>query len=336
LIKVVLASVGIFTSSIGCTHSGVRTRVDPPVRIKTNADEPKAPDAVPGDGPVYVDYNEIYKYGSTESSKYDLSTRPEIPRIPNGYALHGDLTFKIVTTAVVSGRHIVKFHLPSIDSAEKFANLSIFHLEPYELSPSQTAWTDRTIIPEQWNDGMADSIKKEKFQSYGRDFARREISALASEVGIFAIVDRATASETSTAPFTKIELSESYSAAEVKIGSDFALTITIKNAGPEVAGEIDLENDPDSDNLFVASKSSQGQCRQSDKSTNRVICNLGALAPGGIATVHITMRVFGDPATAAERRIRRNVTMAAFKKDVNDLYDYRNLVRSESTVTSHP
>lgn len=70
----------------------------------------------------------------------------------------------------------------------------------------------------------------------------------------------------------------------VAVGSQLAYSITVSNAGPAAANQVQLDDGLPNRVDFVSATSSQGSCAQKAK---KVSCNLGALASGAEAMVSI-------------------------------------------------
>ncbi len=307
-----------------------------PKELKSNANKQSISTDSSHEGPISITYSEIFEYGSTKWSAISVSSLQDIPPLPTGYESVNELAYKVESEAVTSGFNITVFHVPSVQNQVTFNKLAVLHLEFDELSPHKKAWVDRTILPSRWRDGYFAQVSKESFQKAVPDFTTRRVSAINQGLGIFVLTQVNQLSQPSDHAFTEIEASTISAPAQVVVGDNVTYTITIKNKGPKSAGEVNLQNNLDIDIDFLSARSSQGTCRQSEYSDDRVICNLGALPLGANATITIIGRVRNNVAMDTGTRKRYNRTSIVFKERPSDMASYLNTARHEIFTVTVP
>jgi uncharacterized repeat protein (TIGR01451 family) len=76
------------------------------------------------------------------------------------------------------------------------------------------------------------------------------------------------------------------------VGSEFAYSLTVANAGPDAANGVEAVDTLPNEVDFVSATPSQGTCAL--QGSKRLTCSLGSLASGGSATVEVRVRAVRD------------------------------------------
>jgi uncharacterized repeat protein (TIGR01451 family) len=215
------------------------------------------------DGPVSVDFGALYETGVTTFASYDLST---MPSLPPGFAPLNNNGYRIDTTAVVGGPHVVHFKAESITDQTDFSNLRIFYAEADPFDPEQPMWTDATIL------------------SPPPDFSSKTLSARTDDLGIF-VIGRLV--QTPPALGTaNLRLSCTDSQDPITAGNNLTYTLAVTNDGPHTATEVMLRDALSPDVEFVSGTPSQGTCKELNR---EIYCSLNSLSAGNTATVTVVV-----------------------------------------------
>ncbi|MDP9122307.1 MAG: DUF11 domain-containing protein, partial [Acidobacteriota bacterium] len=83
-----------------------------------------------------------------------------------------------------------------------------------------------------------------------------------------------------------LQLGKSAAPDPVQVGGDLVYTLTVSNGGPGTARQTVVTDPLPASVTFVSAVPSQGSC----SGTTTVVCNVGDLAPGGQATISITVQ----------------------------------------------
>lgn len=248
-------------------------QVDSKASLDTSRKEPHPGWATTDrDGVVSVTFFNLFREGPTTVTRIQPNSVAQLPR---GFYLHNDLAYEIRTDAVVSGPHTVLFRIPSVNDPELFASLTILHRERDQMDPAQMRWVNRTILQP---------------DKSGPDFANRNLSAKAEDIGQFVIaaVDR---SEIANVPVADLAVSVTSSSERVTLGQSLAFTIVVKNNGPQAASGVIVNHVFGPDMRLINAHSSQGNCRKSERSDDTTICNLDRLDASASVTIIIEARL---------------------------------------------
>jgi uncharacterized repeat protein (TIGR01451 family) len=121
-----------------------------------------------------------------------------------------------------------------------------------------------------------------------------------------------------------LSVAKSDSADPVIVGSEFAYTLNVSNAGPDGATGVEVIDTLPNEVDFVAATPSQGTCDL--QGSKRVVCALGSLASGGSATVEIRVRA------ARDGQATNTATVSGSPADSNQA----NNEDTEQTMISEP
>ncbi len=309
----------------------------PPQALKSNASKNEVPDLAPTlDGPLSISYSEIFKEGSTSWSSISFVSKKSVLPLPPGYESINGLAYVLESKASFAGFNITSFQVPSIRDQETFAKLAVLHLEFDELSPQERAWMDNTVLPARWSKEYFVNISKESYNQASPDFATRRIAAIHEGLGTFVLARTSDLSMPSRQPFTNMQSLTESIPTRVTVGENVTYRITVYNKGPRQAGDVNLQNEMDTDIDFLSATSNQGKCKQSVHSDGRTICHLGALPVGATATITIVGRVRYNVAMDQGPRQRYNSTLVVFKERAVDMTNSLNIARQEIFTLTVP
>lgn len=242
------------------------------------------------DGITQICFGLLFKPGTTEYTRVGMAGIKDRPPLPTGYRVFKDLVYQVTSEAIIAGSQITVFNLPSVENEIDFKNLSLLHLEWDELSPAGFSWADVTVFSGGWDEHFH-SVSKARYDAMQPNFKLRQIAATTHEFGLFAIALAPDSGLPSTGPFTQIEVSATSSPEPVRVGDEVTHMIVVKNKGPKAAAEVNFKASLGSDLDFFSVTPNQGTCKRSTQSSDRVLCYLGALPSGAVATVAVVARV---------------------------------------------
>lgn len=220
------------------------------------------------DGPVSVTYGNLFEDGPTTLADIDPAL---VGQLPTGFVVYNDPGYDIQTEAEVSGPHTVVFSVPSVLDQTTFDKLRIFHAERDPFDPAKAIWVDRTII--------APDVP-------APDFANRTINARVDTVGPF-VIGLLTQPQPPNTALSEIAVTSSDSSDPIIAGNDLTYMLTITNNGPQGATGVVFNDGLSPDVVFISAAASQGTCREEN---GTVICNIGALNIGAVATVTVVVK----------------------------------------------
>jgi uncharacterized repeat protein (TIGR01451 family) len=268
-------------------------------------------------------FGQLFKPGPTEYIHIGASGLKGLPPLPTGYVLFKDLAYRVKTEAIISGSQITVFSLPSVESETDFNNLSILHLKDDEMSPDGRSWNVVTVLPEGWDEHFH-FVSKAQYDAFQPGFRSRRVAAITEEFGIFAIA--LNSQSQSTAGFTKFEVVPSSSPEPAKVGDQVIHTIVVKNKGSNAAAEVNLKISLNPYLEFVSVNSSQEGCKQSVRSSDRVLCHLGEVRSGGMVTIKVISRVADNPMLTKNVSELGNFLEVIFKENPTDFVEADNQI----------
>ena len=220
------------------------------------------------DGPVLVQYGDVYKRGDLKIERSSLSNLPPLPR---RYVAFNNLVYQITTKAVVSGPHTIQFRVPSIDS-ETFNRLRVLQLQQPPYDPNGKFWEDRTVLT----------------NNKSPDVSTKTINAESFDLGFF-VVAKLVEEPPGTPVFADLQLS--YLGSTDQLTSPTLITHTIKifNKGPSIANEVGMVDSMAGYVVFRSAQSTQGSCKER---TGTISCKLGNLKPGESALVTVVLQPY--------------------------------------------
>jgi uncharacterized repeat protein (TIGR01451 family) len=290
------------------------------------------------EGIVQIRIGQLFKQGTTEYESIDRKTLKDAPPLPTGYRPFKDQVYRVTTEAMVSGEHVVVFHLPSVSNQAEFKRLEVLYLDVDEMSPLGKSWIPVTVVDGAWDENVNRSIPKTTYDQLLRDFSSRRIAAISEDFGVFAIAIAPETYEEPKEPFTRMELVSTSFPEAARKNEKVTHTFTIKNNGPVKAEEVNFKEELGNDLEFESAEASQGRCRQSNRSTNRVLCHFGSMAASTNVIVKITMRVNKNALFTDSFRPITSRALLAFKQNSTDFIHDKTeiLAEVETTILEDP
>ena len=205
----------------------------------------------------------------------------QVRRLPLGFSVYKNMAFEIRTEAI-PGETYLTFRLPSVQTEEEFNNLAILYLDEDQMLPGTLQW-----------DASYSEMDIPK-----SDFKTRTLTS---------VFDFATAFDTSiytgrviVAAFNQAEYNKSsidlcvqsvIGPPHVKVGETFTYEITVSHCGGySIPATEVVFNSNVSGATIVSASSSQGRCRQSVNTIDKVVCEFGTIQPFSNAVVRITIK----------------------------------------------
>lgn len=205
----------------------------------------------------------------------------QVRRLPLGFSVYKNMAFEIRTEAV-PGQTYLTFRLPSVQTEEEFNNLAILFLDEDQMLPGTLQW----------------DVSYRELDIPKSDFKTRTLTS---------VIDFATAFHTSiytgrviVAAFNQAEYNKSpidlcvqsaIGPPHVKVGETFTYDITVSHCGGySIPATEVVFNSNVSNGTIVSVSSSQGRCRQSVNTIDKVVCEFETLQPLSNAVVSITIK----------------------------------------------
>ena len=222
------------------------------------------------DGPVSVVYGNLFREGEIRIEPFDLK---ELPPLPAGYAALSDKAFRITTTAIVSGPHIIRFAVPSVTEEDAFKKLRIFQVDKDPFDPDGHVWNDVTLL------NSTKSVPS---------FSTKTIYGQSGGLGIYVIAKLVREVPPSTAKADLIVTTD-VSADQLTAPSLISYTIKVLNQGPDMANDIGVWDAISGPVNPVSVKPSQGKCKPSYQN---IVCKPGSLKAGESVTVAVKLKPY--------------------------------------------
>lgn len=314
-------------STVACAQSSSR-RLMPSRSQKELVAEDSAQEGV-----VQITLGQLFKEGATEYTLLDRKTLKDAPSLPTGFIPYRNQAYRITTDAIVSGEQIIVFHLPSAGNQAEFKRLSVLYLAEDEMSPSGRAWIPVTVAADAWDENTFQSISKTTYDQLLPDFSSRRIAAISEDFGIFAIAIAPETYDVPKEPFTRMELVATSSPETARRNEPVTHTVVIKNLGPAKAEEVNFKEELNTELNFESVVASQGQCRQSNRSSNRVLCHLGPISAGSTVTVKIMSRINEKTVLTRDFEQTTSLVELVFKQRPADfIYDKTQILAEVKTA----
>lgn len=273
------------------------------------------------DGVVQIKLGQLFKPGETTYAVMDQKALADLPPLPTGFVASRDRAYRITTKAITSGEHTVIFQFPSVKDEAEFNHLAVFHLEVDELSPLGKSWEPVTVMPGGWDKNFFHFTSEKAYGQLVPDFASRRIAAIVHDFGIFVIAIVPKNIDVPKEPFTRMEFSATSSPETMRIDEQVTHTFVIRNNGPVRADDVNLREWINPYLEFQSATTTQGKCKQSPYSMDRVLCHLGPMEVGSTATIKIVARYFKYSIMTRSPWPVRNTVELVFKRKATDFSD---------------
>jgi uncharacterized repeat protein (TIGR01451 family) len=315
-----IALLFLVTATSACAQEKPKRMIPGPSVKELIPESPNEKD----DGIAQITLGQLFKPGSTEYTRVGANALKDAPPLPTGFVLFKDLVYRVRTEAIMSGYQLTVFSFPSVPNEGDFRKLNILHLEDDEMSPSGFSWTPVTVFPGGWDEHFH-LVSRDRYDALQPDFKSKRIAAITHEFGVFAVALAPDFEAPSTGPFTGIEVVPSSSPVPVAVGEEVTHTILLRNTGQKAAAEVDVKAELNPDFGYRAN-SNQGSCKQSNESSGRILCYLGAMLPGSTATITVVGRVSRHLILTKELSEVGNMLEVVFKENPTDLVEADNQV----------
>jgi uncharacterized repeat protein (TIGR01451 family) len=283
------------------------------------------------DGISRITIGQLFKPGTTEYAAVGAKGLRDAPPLPTGYVLFKDLVYKVRTEAITSGYQLTVFSLPSVENETDFSKLNILHLEDDEMSPSGFSWNPVTVLSGDWEEHYH-FVSKEKYEALVPDFKSKRITAITHEFGVFLVALAPASISTSNGPFTQMEIIPTSSPEPIIGGEEVTHSIVVRNKGPNSTAEVNIKEELNPELTFVSATSNQGNCKQSNESSGRVLCHLGAMPSGVLVTITVVARVRDNPLIQTGSKAGNELEIN-FKKNPTDFVEADNQMFMNFTTT---
>jgi uncharacterized repeat protein (TIGR01451 family) len=216
----------------------------------------------------------LFKTGTTTIKRINAGL---VTDLPVGFTVYNNMAFDVATEAVVSGPHTIVFNVASVQDPEVFAHLRVLSREMNQLDPATTTWFDRTVVAP---------------QKPAPDFSTRTITGRPDDFGqiVVALFD---SREAEKMPIADLSVQITCSPDPVIQNRNTTYTFTVRNAGPQPAPDVLFNGIVGPDMKVISMVSSQGDCRESERSDGTVICHIGTLPAD--KTVMVTVVIYPTP-----------------------------------------
>lgn len=266
-------------------------------------------------GQIPTGFDPLVKQAETVGEKL------QVRRLPLGFSVYKNMAFEIRTEAIPNQTYLT-FRLPSVRTEEEFSNLAILFLDEDQRLPGTLQW----------------DISYRELDIPKSDFKTRTLTS---------VFNFATAFHTSiytgriiVAAFDQAEYNKStvdlcvrsvIGPPHVKVGETFTYDITVSHCGgfQTPATEV-VFNSNIAGGTIVSVSSSQGRCRQSVNTIDKVVCEFGTLQPFSKAVISITIKA--QEHLIADRTEDVFTTTNSISCRETDTYFENNIHESRSTL----
>lgn len=220
------------------------------------------------DGPVGVKYDRVFKTGEVKIESFNLA---DLPPLPTGYVALNNKAYRITTSAIVAGRHTVRFAVPSVTEEDTFQKLRIFRVDNDPFDPDSYVWVDVTLL---------------KSSTAPPSFSTKTIYGQSEGLGIYVIAKLVREVPPSTA-VADLVVTTSGLADRITAPSLISYTIKVLNQGPDNASDVGLWDGVAGPADLVSVQPSRGTCKPT---YSHIVCKLGFLKMGESITVAVQLK----------------------------------------------
>jgi len=247
------------------------------------------------DGPVGVKYDRVFQTGDVKIEPLNLS---DLPPLPAGYVALNDKAYRITTSAIVAGRHTVRFAVPSVTEENVFQKLRIFHVDNDPFDPDGHVWVDVTVP---------------KSATTSASFSAKIIYGQAEGLGIF-VIARLVREVPPSKAIADLVVTTTGVTDRIRAPHLINYTIKVVNKGPDDASEVGLWDSVAGPVNLVSVEPSRGRCKPS---YSQIVCKLGALRTGDSITVSVKLKPYEGRGSFPQEgtEITHNAGAKAMEKD---------------------
>lgn len=222
------------------------------------------------DGPVTVKYDKLFKTGDLRIEPFNLAT---LPPLPAGYSPFDNNAYRITTSAIVAGRHTVRFLVPSVTEEDVFKKLRIFHVVSDPFDPDGYVWVDVTLL---------------KSSTTPPSFSTKALYGQSEGLGIY-VIAKLTREVPPSAAIADLVVTTSGIANRITAPTLITYTIKVVNQGPDNASDVGLWDGVAGPVNVVSVEPSRGKCKPSD---SHIVCKLGSLRAGESITISVKLKPY--------------------------------------------
>lgn len=222
------------------------------------------------DGPVNVAYGNVFQTGELKIEPFDLKDGPPLPA---GYAALNNKAYRITTTAIVAGRHTIRFAVPSVTEEDAFNKLRIFQVDKDPFDPDGHVWSDVTLL---------NSAKS------APSFSTKTIYGQSEGLGVYVIAKLVREVPPSTGKADLVVTTDRL-VSRLTAPSLISYTIKVLNQGPDIANDIGVWDALSGPVNLLSVEPSQGKCKPS---YSHIVCKPGSLKVGESLTVAVKLKPY--------------------------------------------
>lgn len=247
------------------------------------------------DGPVGVKYDKVFQTGDVKIEPFNLA---DLPPLPAGYVALNNKAYRITTSAIVAGRHTVRFAVPSVTEENVFQKLRIFHVDNDPFDPDGHVWVDVTVP---------------KSATTSASFSTKTIYGQAEGLGIFVIAKLVREVPPSTA-IADLVVTTTGVTDRIAAPNLISYTIKVVNKGPDNASDVGLWDSVAGPVNLVSVEPSRGKCKPD---YSQIVCKLGSLKVGESITVAVKLKPYEGRSSFPQegREISHDSGAKAVEKD---------------------
>ena len=220
------------------------------------------------DRPVGVKYDRVFKTGDVKIEPFDLA---DLPPLPAGYVALNNKAFRITTSAIVAGRHTVRFAVPSVTEEDTFQKLRIFRVDNDPFDPDGYVWVDVTLL---------------QSSTAPPNFSTKTIYGQSEGLGTF-VIAKLIREVSPSAAIADLVVTTSGVADRITAPDLITYTIKVVNQGPDNASDVGVWDGVAGPVNLVSVEPSRGSCKPK---YSHIVCKLGSLRAGESITVSVKLK----------------------------------------------
>jgi hypothetical protein len=247
------------------------------------------------DGPIGVKYDRVFQTGDVKIEPFDLA---DLPPLPAGYVALNNKAYRITTSAIVAGRHTVRFAVPSVTEEDTFQKLRIFRVDNDPFDPDGYVWVDVTLL---------------KSSTAPPSFSTKTIYGQSEGLGIY-VVAKLIREVPPNAAIADLVVTTSGVPDHITAPNLISYTIKVFNQGPDSVIDIGIWDSFAGPAYLVSVEPSQGKCKPT---YSAIVCKPGFLKAGESIIVSVKLKPDEGRGSFPQdgREITHNAGAKAVEKD---------------------
>ena len=248
------------------------------------------------DGPVSVKYDRLFQPGELKIEPFGLK---DLPALPDGFVALNNTAYRVDTTAIVAGNHIIRFAVPSVTNEDVFKKLLILHADTDPFDPDGYVWNDVTMFE----------------SASAPNFTKKTIYGKSEGLGIYVIAKQVREVPPSNA-IADLVVTTSGAVDRLTSPSLISYTIKVHNKGPDNATDVGLSDGQSGHADLVSVEPSRGKCKPS---YNHILCKLGSLKAGESITIAVKLKPYEGRGLIPKegQEATHNAFASALEKDLD-------------------